>query len=112
MKRIAEALVECGYAICADEHHLNILVKDEISETWEWNDFMQDTLEGRRQADALIEAFRITTQWIGERGLGHGNYWIAMPEHGNIKVFNEETKRDAELACVRECFEQLEKDDE
>lgn len=58
-KQIAEILVDIKYAITDDEDGSNVLVKDEISDSWEWVDPFLDELGSIRQAQALIEHFRV-----------------------------------------------------
>ena len=110
-KRIAEALVECGYA---DNNWLN---SDNSSEWWvcwvAWDndtiirneivDPFADTLESRRQADALED-------WLDN--FWSRNLWQASVSA--IKKYNSKTianNHQWRLDRIKWCFEYLEEKD-
>ena len=99
MKRIAEALVECGYAKeidCLGEY----VVVEENNGRDEWiqeTDPFADTLEGRRQADALED-------WlVHERTL----LWIKSSDSRVVPELNKSKHQDR-IDRIKWCFEQLE----
>ena len=108
MKQIAEALVECGYADDINEDHIAIAHQcGEFGDDVDWEfrpvQYDADTLEGRRQADALDD-------WLGRHEL---ELW----KEGGLKVINfqpEDTFSEHQwrLDRIKWCFEQLEKDND
>jgi hypothetical protein len=101
MKRIAGALVECGYA-CKD--------KAENGYIWrflkgaalrEKCDPYADTLAGRRQADALED-------WLYDYNEDLWEESVHIPDRHKLKC----TLHQWRLECIKWCFEQLEAFDE
>ena len=92
--KTAEALVECGYADDWQEPITNC-IEVLVNHRWTIVDPFADTLESRRQADALED-------WLDQN---YRNLWLAA--------------RSSALSChqmrldrIKYCFEQLEKRDE
>ena len=105
MKQIAEALVECGHA---DDirggrtAHARPCGPDGSDVDWEFRliDPFADTLEGRRQADALED-------WLSDhyrRDSDDWLYWMASEK----QVAKTGSHHQWRLDRIRWCFEQLE----
>ena len=114
MKKYAEALIECGYA---DEYGSTKTEAGEIIAWWvgrsyihddrERNQYVRpfsDTLEGRRQSDALEDwlMHKYTHIWNES---DNGVYWLRM----RYRVDNN-TAHQWRLRRIKWCFEQLEEE--
>ena len=104
MKRIAEALVKCGYAKeidCLGEY----VVVEENNGRDEWiqeTDPFADTLEGRRQADALED-------WLCSKyELIPDSVWEISSKYASLTS----TRHQWRLDRIKWCMNQLEKEDE
>ena len=101
---IAEALVECGYADDINQDHIAIAHQcGEYGEDVDWEfrpvEWDKDTLEGRRQADALED-------WLSTN---KNEYWTESVLHiddGRGRLHQWRLDR------IKWCFEQLEKDND
>ncbi len=92
-KQIAEILVECGYAKDINKDKGQYIVAINVPVTiWVWCDPFADTLEGRRQADALEEYL------MDERP----KIWFASGPH----ICLISTRRQRRLDRIKWCFEQ------
>ena len=104
--KIAEALVECGYADeCFYNRHTKNWRIDRLSMEMiaEVVDPFADTLEGRRQADALEDWLT----WI------HDELWIkSFSALDDPTCGTGQTHHQWRLDRIKYCFEQLEKRDE
>ena len=85
MKRIAEALVECGYAkayqgelghyfLDTGDYQFDILIREKC-------DSFADTLEGRRQADALEDWLQLDHMGLWRRSVNECNRPNTFPTH-------------------------------
>ena len=98
MKRIAEALVECGYADSWSQQ-VNGQVPEIVRHTYKIPVLpFNDTLEGRRQADALED-------WLKSC---HGELW----DDSETVLPSGKGSHSLRLDRIKWCFKQLEKEDE
>ncbi len=62
-----------------------------------------DTLEGRRQLDALLEWFKVQTNQYGKNTYGYVWGSISRKVRGTYR--ENDTRQEAQIACVKACLE-------
>ena len=98
-EKIAEILVECGYADHATDDGLYVVWSDpDIDHLYEKIQYTQDTLEGRRQADAIEDWLLLEKNQLWNNSYTEAN-WVT----DNGKLLNHQWRLDR----IKWCIEQL-----
>lgn len=114
MKQIAEALVECGYAkayqgelghyfLDTGDYQFDILIREKC-------DPFADTLEGRRQADALEDWLR-TFRPLQPGKVQPDDLWHLSETKVGASGARSISHHQWRLDRIKWCFEQMEKQD-
>ena len=98
-KSIAKALVECGYAYSWQSNRAALFVTIPVTSEIQKVDPFADTIEGRRQADALED-------WLAQE---HGKLWGKSADYVGFKFHWH--YHQWRLDRIKWCFQRLEKHD-